>query len=100
MVNRAYTYRIYPNREQERRFEKTFGCCRFLYNQMLEDKIREYQKTGKSLRITPAAYKKEYPWLKEVDSLALANVQLQLERAYKNFFERNDSGFPKFRTIF
>ena len=98
MANRAYKFRIYPDREQELLFAKTFGCCRFLYNQMLADKIREYRKSGKMLRTTPAAYKKEYPWLKEVDSLALANVQLQLERAYKNFFERKESGFPKFRT--
>ena len=98
MANRAYKFRICPDREQEQLFAKTFGCCRFLYNQMLADKMQEYKKSGKMLRTTPAAYKKEYPWLKEVDSLALANVQLQLERAYKNFFERKESGFPKFRT--
>ena len=98
MANRAYKFRIYPNREQELLFAKTFGCCRFLYNQMLADKIREYQKSGKMIRTMPAAYKKEYPWLKEVDSLALANVQLQLERAYRNFFDRKESGFPRFRT--
>lgn len=98
MVNRAYTFRIYPNREQAQLFEKTFGCCRFLYNQMLTDKTAEYRKSGKLVRTTPAAYKKKFPWLKEIDSLALANVQLQLERAYKNFFERKDSGFPRFRS--
>ena len=98
MANRAYKFRIYPNREQELLFAKTFGCCRFLYNQMLADKIREYQKSGKMIRTMPAAYKKEYPWLKEVDSLALANVQLQLERAYRNFFDCKESGFPRFRT--
>ena len=98
MANRAYKFRIYPDREQEQLFAKTFGCCRFLYNQMLADKIQEYRKNGKMLRITPAAYKNEYPWLKEVDALALANVQLQLERAYRNFFDRKECGFPKFRT--
>ena len=98
MANRAYKFRMYPNKEQEEMFAKTFGCCRFLYNQMLADKIREYRKSGKMLRITPAVYKKGYPWLKEVDSLALANVQLQLERAYRSFFDRKESGFPRFRT--
>jgi putative transposase len=49
------------------------------------------------LHVTPAMYKEQYPYLKEVDSLALANVQLNLETAYKNFFERPDAGFPKFK---
>ena len=58
MANRAYRFRIYPDREQELLFAKTFGCCRFLYNQMLADKMQEYKKSGKMLRMTPAAYKK------------------------------------------
>ena len=78
-MNKAYKFRIYPNREQEVLLSKTFGCCRFLYNAMLSDKISEYKTTGKMLQNTPAMYKKEYPFLKEVDSLALANVQLHLE---------------------
>ena len=85
-MNIAYRFRIYPTEEQKILLGKTFGCCRFLYNQMLNDKIREYEKTKKMLKNTPAMYKKEYPFLKEVDSLALANVQLHLEKAYKNFF--------------
>ena len=67
-MNIAYRFRIYPNREQEVLLAKTFGCCRFLYNQMLNDKIREYEATKKMLRNTPAMYKKAYPFLKEVDS--------------------------------
>lgn len=85
-MNIAYRFRIYPTEEQKILLGKTFGCCRFLYNQMLDDKIREYEKTKKMLKHTPAMYKREYPFLKEVDSLALANVQLHLEKAYKNFF--------------
>ena len=54
--------------------------------------------TGKMLKNTPAMYKKEYPFLKEVDSLALANVQLHLERAYKNFFRNPAVGFPKYKS--
>ena len=78
-MNIAYRFRIYPTEEQKIFLGKTFGCCRFLYNQMLNDKIQEYEKTKKMLKNTPAMYKKEYPFLKEVDSLALANVQLHLE---------------------
>ena len=65
---------------------------------MLNDKIREYEKTKKMLKHTPAMYKKEYPFLKEVDSLALANVQLHLEKAYKNFFRDPKIGFPRFKS--
>ena len=47
MMNRAYKFRIYPTKEQEVLLAKTFGCCRFIYNKMLDDKIREYAETGK-----------------------------------------------------
>lgn len=97
-MNRAYKFRIYPTKEQAQMLAKTFGCCRFLYNRMLEDKIREYQLTKKMKRTTPAMYKEEYPWLKEVDSLSLANVQLHLESAYKAFFRDPKIGFPKFKS--
>jgi putative transposase len=94
---KAYKYRIYPTKEQKEFFAKTFGCVRFIYNKMLNDKIDHYKQTGKILKTTPAQYKKEYPFLREVDSLALANAQLNLEKAYKNFFRDNSIGFPKFK---
>ena len=97
-MNIAYRFRIYPTEEQKILLGKTLGCCRFLYNQMLDDKIREYEKTKKMLKNTPAMYKREYPFLKEVDSLALANVQLHLEKAYKNFFRDPKTGFPRFKS--
>ena len=96
--NKAIKVRIYPNRGQEEQLGKTFGCCRFLYNQMLADKISEYEATKKMLRNTPASYKGEYPWLKEVDALALANVQRHLEKAYLNFFKQPGIGFPRFKS--
>lgn len=80
-------------------FEKTFGCSRFIWNQMLADKIAYYKETGQTLKNTPAQYKKDYPWLKEVDSLALANVQLNLQKAYQSFFKnKNHFGFPNFKS--
>ena len=91
-------YRIYPNGEQEIYFAKCFGCVRFVYNKMLSEKQEYHKETGKSLRVTPAKYKKEYPWLKEADSLALANAQLHLESAYRNFFRDPAVGFPKYKT--
>lgn len=97
-MNKAYRFRIYPDEKQKEMLAKTFGCCRFLYNIMLADKIKEYEVTRKMLKNTPAQYKKQFPWLKEVDSLALANVQLHLERAYKNFFRDPKVGFPNFKS--
>ena len=94
---KAYKFRLYPNLEQRILFEKTFGCSRFIWNQMLADKIAHYEKTGEPLKNTPAQYKKEFPWLKEVDSLALANVQLNLNKAYKSFFQ-SGFGFPRFKS--
>ena len=58
-------------------FAKTFGCVRFIYNKMLSDRLDYYKETGKKLHNTPAQYKEEFPWLKEVDSLALANAQIR-----------------------
>ncbi|ELU5588486.1 transposase [Clostridium perfringens] len=95
---KAYKYRIYPNSEQKEYLAKTFGCTRFIYNKMLNDKIAYYKQTGEMLKNTPAQYKKEFEWLKEVDSLALANVQQNLEKAYKNFFRDKSVGFPKFKS--
>ena len=92
----AYKFRLYPNQEQKQLFAKTFGCSRAIWNMMLADKIKHYEETKETLYNTPAQYKKEFPWLKEVDSLALANVQLNLQTAYKNFF-RSGFGFPKFK---
>ena len=94
----AYKYRLYPNKEQEIYFAKTFGCVRFIYNKMLSDKIDYYKENKQKLNNTPAQYKKEFEWLKEVDSLALANAQMNLQTAYNNFFKRTEVGFPKFKS--
>lgn len=93
---KAYKFRLYPNEEQKQFFAKTFGCSRAIWNMMLVDKIKHYEETGETLYNTPSQYKKDFPWLKEVDSLALSNVQLNLQKAYKNFF-KSGFGFPKFK---
>ena len=100
-MNSAIKYRLYPTSEQEIMFAKTFGCCRKVYNLMLSEKIESYKTTGKFVAVTPAKYKKDFPYLKEVDSLALANVQLNLQSAFRNHFDRNrrkKTGFPKFKS--
>ena len=101
MAHRAIKYRLYPTAEQAAMFAKTFGCCRKVYNLMLSDKIDGYKATGKFLTVTPAKYKKDYPYLKEVDSLALANTQLNLQAAFKNRFSKSrkkKNGFPKYKS--
>ena len=96
-MNRAVKCRIRPDEHQKELMEKTFGGCRFLYNRMLNDRMTgEYM--GEVVRPRPALYKKEYPWLKEVDSLALANTQLHLEAAFRRYFDKTANGFPKFKS--
>ena len=103
MMLKAYKYRIYPTSEQKLYLAKTFGCTRFIYNKMLADRIKSYEE-NKDLDIkhvkypAPAQYKKEYEWLKEIDSLALANAKMNLDKAYKNFFRDKSVGFPKFKS--
>lgn len=97
-MNKCFKYRLYPNKEQETLIQKTFGCCRFIYNKMLADKIEAYEKDKINLKNTPAQYKSEFEWLKEVDSLALANEQMHLQTAYSNFFRNTKTGFPKFKS--
>ena len=101
IVKKAYKFRIYPTLEQIIFFSKNFGCVRKVYNLMLDDRKKsyeEYKSTGiKTKYPTPAKYKEEYPYLKEVDSLALANAQLNLEKAFKNFLKNKDFGFPKYK---
>lgn len=100
---KAYKFRIYPSDEQKIFFSKTFGCVRLVYNLMLNDRIKAYEESkgnpDKKLKYpTPAKYKKEYEFLKEVDSLALANAQMNLDKAYKNFFRNKSVGFPRFKS--
>ncbi len=106
---RAIKIRIYPNKNQEEVLNKTFGCCRFIYNKMLEDrrKIYEELKNDKvSLYAynykTEKEYKQKYPFLKEVDSKALQSEWRHLKSAYDNFF-RNvkkgiKKGFPQYKS--
>ncbi|WP_296243379.1 MULTISPECIES: IS200/IS605 family element RNA-guided endonuclease TnpB [unclassified Psychrobacter] len=95
-ILKAYKVRLYPAIDQQVFFAKSFGCVRFIWNKMLSDKIEHYKETKTQLKNTPAQYKNEYEWLKEVDSLALANVQQNLRGAYNKFF-KGGFGFPKFK---
>jgi len=100
---RAYKFQIYPTQEQQKLLIKTFGCVRFVYNKMLEERIEIYKESKSNTNTkrplpTPAKYKKEFVFLKEVDSLSLSNAQLELNKAYANFFRDPSIGFPKFKS--
>jgi len=99
---RAYKYQLVPNAKQKEFFAKSFGCVRKVYNLMLNDRIESYTKsreTGESIKFpTPAQYKNEFPFLKEADSLALANAQIHLNQAYQQFWSNPAAGFPKWKS--
>lgn len=93
---RAYKYRIHPNEKQRELLEKIFGCVRFYWNKALEIKLKALENKEKIPQVLPSQLKKEYPFLKEVDSLALANSQLQLEKAVKDWLTKK-ANKPKFK---
>ena len=97
MIRKAYKYRIYPNNKQKDYFAKCFGCVRFFYNKSLNDMNDIYKSTQKFEDITPAQYKEDYPFLKEIDSLALANAQLNRNSAFKAYFRGNNE-LPKLKS--
>lgn len=106
-MEKSYKFRIYPNKAQEELIQKTFGCCRFVYNHFLSERIEQYRQTGKS----PTQYqqdksltllKKEFEWLQEVDSRPLKESLKDLDSSYKNFFRKikqgEKIGYPKFKS--
>ena len=97
-LNRAIKYRAYPTEEQTVLLAKTFGCVRFVWNRMLTDAQTFLNETGVLFIPTPAKYKKEFPFLKEVDSLALANTQLDLKAANKRHLDDKKVGAPQLKS--
>lgn len=108
-MNRAIKIRLYPNQEQKEVLDKTFGCCRFIFNKMLEERKRVYQEVRDDKKLlytykykTEKQYKQEYPFLKEADSKALQSEWRHLKCAYDNFFKNIKKGikkgFPKFKS--
>jgi putative transposase len=107
-ILRAYRYRIYPNKEQSILVNKTIGCSRFVYNHYLAKRIELYESEKQTMNYYACAsdlttLKKEYEWLKEVDSISLQQVLKDLDNAYQNFFRRvkngeKEVGFPRFKS--
>lgn len=95
---KSFKFRIYPTQEQKGIINKTIDYSRFIYNKMLENKIKYYEQTGKFLKDSFSWYKREYKWLNEVDSTALNNEREHLNTAYNNFMRVKGKGYPKFKT--
>ena len=100
-MEKAYKYRIYPNKKQKEVIAKTFGCCRFVYNHYLNKRKEIYQNDKTTFTYNMCAndltkLKSELEWLKEVDSTALQSSLRNLDDAYKDFF--NGAGYPKFKS--
>lgn len=94
IIHRGYKYRIYPTEEQKDFFAKSFGCRRKVYNLYVDALYSQLEQCGyrngyidlKKIHFdTPAALKKQHPYLKEVDSLALCNAQLDFRSAVQRF---------------
>ena len=101
-MEKAYKYRIYPNKKQKEIISKTFGCCRFVYNKYLAKRIEMYKENKETFSYVQCAndmkkLKTELEWLKEVDSTALQSSLKDLDCAYRKFFKEH-SGFPKFKS--
>lgn len=101
-MEKAYRYRIYPNKKQKEIIVKTFGCCRFVYNKYLAKRIDMYKQNKETFSYVQCAndmknLKSELEWLKEVDSTALQSSLKDLDVAYQKFFKEH-SGFPKFKS--
>ena len=100
---KSFKYRLYPNKEQEIQIQKTFGCCRFVYNQTLAHRKELYETEKKSMskidcnNFVNQNLKKEYEWLKEVDKFALTNSVYNMDSAYQKFFKEH-AGYPKFKS--
>ena len=103
----SYKFRIEPNAKQKQQIQKTFGCCRFVFNHYLAERMNQYKQTGKS----PTRFqqekdmtqlKKSLEWLKEVDATALQSSLQALDFAYQNFFRRvkqgKNPGYPHFKS--
>ena len=96
-IHRAYKFRMYPTKEQAVLIHKTFGCTIFVYNYCLDLKRNNNYLTKFDLMKELPKLKKEYPFLKEVDSMSLQNVITDLMAGFE-VHEKEFSGHPRFKN--
>ena len=102
MAEKAYRYRIYPNKKQQELIQKTFGCVRFVYNYYLNKRKEMYENDKTTFTYNMCSkdltsLKKDLEWLKEVDSVGLQSSLKDLDYAYQKFFKEH-AGYPKFKS--
>ena len=101
MKNKAFEFRIYPNKEQKIMLAKTFGCTRLVFNHFLALRKERYEESRETVSYYQCTkeltrLKKERTFLKEVDSVALQQSLRHLDTAFDRFF-KGDSKYPKFK---
>ena len=103
----SYKFRIYPTREQQNLIQRTFGCCRFVFNHYLAVRREAWEQRKETINYVACAndmtrLKKSLEWLCEVDSTALQSAVRDLDTAYQNFFRRVNqggaTGYPCFKS--
>jgi putative transposase len=106
---RGFKVRIYPTKQQQIQINKTLGCCRKIYNLMLEERIAVYKRLRDNRELlynydytTEKQYKAVFPYLKEVDSTSLQASRDNLKNAYFRFLgslkNGKKVGFPRFKS--
>lgn len=101
-MHKAYYFRLYPTKQQQEAINQILGSCRFVYNHYLDKRIEAYKTAKETLSYGKCSanlkeLKKELPWLKTADSIALQQSLRDLETSYQNFFQKR-AGFPKFKS--
>lgn len=103
----SYKFRLYPTREQAEQIQKTFGCCRFVWNHYLYLRKKKYKENGYIMNYYECSkdmtgLKKDLTWLRDVESSALQSSIRNLDTAFKNFFrcakKGEKTGFPRFKS--
>lgn len=99
-MERAYKFRIYPNKAQEEQIQKTFKCCDFVYNHYLAVRQEAYERSGRIINYYACSkdltrLKKALPWLAEADATALQASLQNLERAYQDYFKNRRPSPPR-----
>lgn len=106
-MEKAYKFRIYPNKAQEELIQKTFGCVRYVYNYYLAMRQAKYNESKETFNYYACSasltiLKRKTEWLREPDKCSLQNALRNLDVAYQNFFRRVKSGdkpgYPHFKS--
>lgn len=111
IIYKSLRLRVYPNKSQEILINKTFGCCRLIYNSHLEERINYYEQNIKGIEDklernkiyksfkpkTEKEWKEQFEFLSEVSKAALQQSKINCDKAFRSFFSKK-TGFPKFKS--